>query len=107
MPQRLGRSLSQILNDPPSRRNPLLDSLGKVNSSAIVNISWNPLERVNLLDIYEGEINGTLTIEFAKRGTYEYDDVPAGVFLALRGSSSVGGYFNSRIRNQFNYRRVG
>jgi len=42
-----------------------------------------------------------LTVAFRSGHVYVYENVSAGVFLALRLAPSPGGYFNRRIRGRF------
>ena len=47
-----------------------------------------------------------LTVEFHKRGTYEYYDVPLDTYVDFQQSSSHGTYFNLYIRDQFTFTRI-
>lgn len=45
-----------------------------------------------------------MEIEFLSGDRYEYQNVPPGLFLSLITAQSVGGYFNTHIRqNHENY----
>lgn len=82
-----------------------------VTSSAIRRIDWTP-SGVDVGDIANPNISslteGTLTIEFHERGTYDYFNVSFGVWLGLRQSGSKGQYFNDNIRDRgYSYARVG
>lgn len=44
---------------------------------------------------------GTMIVEFANRGKYEYFDVPANVIREFIEADSVGKYFNQNIRGQY------
>jgi hypothetical protein len=48
----------------------------------------------------------TLEVEFQKRGTYRYFDVPANVHVSLMSAQSKGRYFNSEIRNRYRCKRT-
>ena len=47
-----------------------------------------------------------LWLEFVTRRRYVYEEVPEAVAEALRSAFAKGVYFNSRIRDRFNYRDV-
>jgi hypothetical protein len=48
----------------------------------------------------------SLTIEFQKRGTYKYSDVPLQDFLDFQSAASRGTYFNLYIRTAYAYERI-
>lgn len=52
------------------------------------------------------EMNGELWVEFTTGRRYVYSAVPHEVADALRGAFAKGAYFNSRIRDQFEFRDV-
>lgn len=76
-----------------------------VSSSAIINVSWRP----DGGEMMFGDVNlGTLTIEFARRGIYEYTGVSIDEYESLVNSGSKGSYFNRYIRNEgYYYKKVG
>lgn len=85
-----------------------------VSSSAIASVNWTPSVKnaakrfvTGRENLFEALTKGTLEIEFHERGTYEYYDVPATVWLALQSAGSLGQYFNNNIRNRFSYSRIG
>ncbi|MFN7179436.1 KTSC domain-containing protein [Hyphomonas sp.] len=49
----------------------------------------------------------TLEIEFKGGAVYQYYGVPAHLYEQLMGSSSVGSFVNTYIRNAFPYSLVG
>ena len=49
---------------------------------------------------------GDLIIEFQKRGTYVYHDVPLDLYVDLAGAGSQGSYFNLYIRDNYSYERI-
>jgi hypothetical protein len=65
----------------------------QTESTCVANIGYDP----DTLD---------LTVEFIKRGTYVYHDVPLDTYVDFELSSSQGKYFNFYIKNQFSYERV-
>jgi hypothetical protein len=83
-----------------------------VNSDAIADLDWEPFggaekSRISGASLIEAITSGTLTVVFNRRGTYEYDAVPAPTFFSFMLASSTGRFFNDRIRGKFSYRRVG
>lgn len=50
---------------------------------------------------------GTLTIEFQDGSTYDYSDVPVGIYQELMGASSKSAFFRSNIKGRFEYTKVG
>lgn len=50
---------------------------------------------------------GELDIRFVERGAYRYYGVPWPIVYGLSEASSLGEYFNSEIRGQFSYDRIG
>jgi hypothetical protein len=51
-------------------------------------------------------VGDTLTLEFAKGGKYQYDNVPAIVVAGLSLSDSAGSFFSRFIRNNFPYQKI-
>lgn len=49
---------------------------------------------------------GNLWVEFTTGRRYVYADVPNEVAEAFRGAFSKGVYFNTRIRDHFQYREI-
>ena len=47
-----------------------------------------------------------LTVTFVTSRVYEYYDVPAHVAATFRFTTSKGAFFNSRIRDQYDYREI-
>ena len=67
-------------------------TLQSVNSSNIAAVGYDASSQ-------------TLTIEFRSGGTYEFYDVPEGVYVAFLKASSHGRYFQSEIRGRYRYVR--
>ncbi len=47
-----------------------------------------------------------LEVEFHHGGVYRYYDVPASAHQGLLAASSVGRFFQSRVRGQYSYRKI-
>ena len=65
-----------------------------VESSTMVSVGYNGQDKI-------------LEIEFTSGAVYQYMDVPAVVHKALMRAESKGRYFNSEIRDSYNYQPVG
>lgn len=62
-----------------------------------------PLASSNLAAAgYDAEAQ-TLTIEFHNGETYDYFNVPQGVYAGLMGAGSAGQYFARQIKGRFSY----
>jgi hypothetical protein len=53
-----------------------------------------------------GYEDGTLEIEFVSGRVYQYFDVPERLSRELIRATSIGTFFNERIRDRFRYARV-
>jgi hypothetical protein len=53
-----------------------------------------------------GYEDGTLEIEFVSGRVYQYFDVPERLYRELMRATSIGTFFNERIRDRFRYARV-
>jgi hypothetical protein len=51
-------------------------------------------------------VGDTLTLEFARGGKYQYDNVPSLIVAALTVSDSAGSFFSRFIRNKFPYHKI-
>lgn len=49
---------------------------------------------------------GVLTITFRDGASYEYYDVPQGIFQELLAAGSPGRFFRENIKGQFDFQRV-
>lgn len=65
-----------------------------------------PVQSSHLSSVGFDTDSQTLEVEFRDGNVYQYFDVPEAVHLELMGSSSVGQYFSSNVRNSFRYARV-
>lgn len=52
------------------------------------------------------DASGVLSIEFKKGGTYQYFDVPANVFVAMKRAESKGQFFAQNIKGVFRYAKT-
>ena len=64
------------------------------------------VESSTLRTIAYDESRALLRLEFQSRAVYDYFEVPAVVYEALLGASSMGACFNARVRGCFRYDRV-
>ena len=72
----------------------------------MTNFNMQPVESSNLESLgYDAETS-TLRIEFKNGGIYEYEGVPQELFDFFISSESVGKFFFSDIRSQFDGVRV-
>ena len=78
----------------PQKSDETDDKVVSTASECTSALSYNALDRV-------------LTVQFQKRGTYEYDDVDAytaAEFMFVSGSKGV--YFNRYIKDRYEYERI-
>jgi len=61
----------------------------------------------NISSIGHDESSQTLEVEFLTGAIYEYYGVPEHVYQELINASSVGSYFAHRIKNTYNFSRIG
>lgn len=64
------------------------------------------VESSNIERIGYDSNSSTLRIEFKSNRTYDYSNVPEGVFNELRSASSVGGYHAKNIKNSYSYTEI-
>jgi KTSC domain len=64
-----------------------------VHSSSLRSLGYDPRSRI-------------LEIEFHNTGVYRYYDVPETVLKEMLAQESLGGYFNTQIRDIYSCRRV-
>lgn len=60
----------------------------------------------NVAAVGYDEDSQTLQVEFNNGATYQYFDVPIGVFEGLRDAASVGQYLNQQVKGIYRYSRV-
>lgn len=51
-------------------------------------------------------LSNTLEIQFQSGSIYQYFDVPLAVYEEMKAAPSLGQYFNTNVRNAYQYRRV-
>ena len=85
----LGQSVSSDEFEPASVK------MQRVDSSAISELGYSKEHSVLLIRFLE---SGQL---------YAYYDVPESVYRSLKSAKSIGGYFNERVKGQYEYKRVG
>ena len=64
-------------------------------------LNWITCTSSNVDAIAYDEIAHALYVRFKSGGTYRYDGVPAGEWLALQGATSVGRYLNQFIKGAY------
>jgi len=65
-----------------------------------------PVESTSLDSIGYDSAEQKLEVEFKHGAVYEYLDVPAEVFEAFLAADSKGSFFNSDIKNSYDFVRV-
>ncbi len=65
-----------------------------------------PVSSSNIASIGFDEATSVLEVEFLAGSIYQYFDVPLAYYEGLLTASSVGGYFNTNIKNSFAYSRL-
>lgn len=53
-----------------------------------------------------GYENGTLEVEFYSKGTFRYFNVPLHLYNNLMTASSIGGYFSTHIKPQYQGHKI-
>lgn len=64
-----------------------------VSSSAIVSVGYDADAML-------------LELEFESRRVYQYFDLPSPVYDEFRAAASLGGYFNTKIRDHYRFVRL-
>lgn len=49
---------------------------------------------------------GVMEVEFTDGSIYQYEDVPSEAYKGILEASSVGSFFNTRIKGRFGHHRV-
>ena len=63
--------------------------------------AWEYVDSSNIESIGYDNLSCVLEVELKSGRIYQYFDVPEHVYSELKNASSVGGYFNQNIRNNF------
>ena len=65
-----------------------------------------PVSSSNVASIGYDATNLVLEVEFQNGGVYQYFDVPQNAYDELMTASSMGGYLNTVIKQNYRYARV-
>jgi len=63
----------------------------QVESSHISDVEWD---------------EGVMTVTFKDGGTYNYYDVPVGIYQEMVAAPSVGRFFKDNVKGAFEYERI-
>ncbi len=64
------------------------------------------LDSSNIASADHDPATGDLRVTFKNGSTYIYSNVPEHVVEGLHSAESAGGYLNSQIKGQYDYRRA-
>jgi len=64
------------------------------------------LNSTRVKKIYYIKEEETLGVEFTDGRTYEYDDVPWGIYTDFAYAKSPGKFFDSKIRGKYSFERM-
>jgi hypothetical protein len=53
------------------------------------------------------QLDKSLTVSFKNGSKFSYQDVPQSVYEELSVAEKPSGYFNSKIKDGFNFRKIG
>lgn len=65
-----------------------------------------PISSSNLAEVGYDSPTQTLEVCFKSGRTYQYFDVPEGIYNDLKAAGSPGGYLNREIKGNYRYARV-
>lgn len=96
---------------PYTVRNSSFASVSPANLTSFLNTrqsfsSWQNVVSSNIQAVRYDKANETLQIRFKDSGVYQFEDVPANVYLGFMTSSSKGKFFHANIRGIFQSTRV-
>lgn len=83
----------RFLSTGPAKRLPGAMTVEHVSSTVVTDIAYDPDSK-------------RLKVTFVSGKSYDYDGVPADVVDAFLSASSKGAYFNSNIRDAYEYREA-
>ena len=66
----------------------------------------DPVSSSNLAEVGYDPPTQTLEVCFKSGRTYQYFDVPEGVYEGLKNAGSPGAYLNQEVKGKFRYARV-
>lgn len=69
-------------------------------------MNWISVDSSTISRMAYDENRRVLTIEFKNGSRYEYYDIPAASFQAMRTAGSKGQYLAANIKGRFRYARV-
>jgi len=69
-------------------------------------MSWTPVSSSNVAEVGFDSETGSMGMKFLNGSEYEYDDVPAAIYEAVKDASSVGSTFAQLVKNNYSYRKV-
>src|SRR5580692_1360637 len=73
---------------------------------AASSIAMEKVKSSNLVAIGYDQPSRILRILFQEDRYYDYENVPAALYLSLMAATSKGSFFQKYIKNNFKYRRV-
>ena len=71
-----------------------------------MNVQMINVDSSNIYSVGYDENNCILYVDFRSGSRYEYFSVPKAEFIELLNASSKGRYFNSNIRNKYEYKHL-
>ncbi len=71
-----------------------------------MNIEMTPCKSSQVKAFGYDAASKTLQLAFNSGGIYQYHDVPAATFEAMKGCESVGKFLGAEIKNKFKFTRI-
>jgi len=78
-----------------------------IGESPVSGIKRTAILSGNLRSVGYDVRTNTLEIQFNDGSVYQYYQVPQGIYVKLMKAESQAGFFYTKIRNQFRYKKVG
>jgi hypothetical protein len=69
-------------------------------------MSWTAVSSSNIAEVGFDSETGRMGVRFLNDTEYEYDDVPADAYEAVKDASSVGKTFNQLIKGVYTFRKI-